>query len=187
MKKYCLILIGIVFILLSCKQKKTTKLNSIISNNIEIDNCQNDIYLDDLKINLIACGNEVEDYSLEQIEQNINIDIYKKENKEADENTSGKNTYWNLGFKDQTGKLSIQIWDKNLPEFYLTSHNINFKIGKEKIKIGDSIEKLKGIIKDYNYTEKKNELYFLIDYSSISFGIKKGNISSIGLTGNYFY
>ena len=187
MKKNCILLIGVLFILLSCKQKKAIKSKDNTDNIIEMNNCQNDIYLDNLKINLIACGKEVEKYTFDKIEQKINLEIYKKESKVADENTGGQNTYWNLEFKDQTGKLSIQIWDKNLPEFYLTNHNVSLKIGKKKIKVGDSTEKLKRIIKNYNYTEKKNELYFLIDYSSISFGIKKGKISSIGLTGNYFY
>ncbi len=174
--------------MLSCEsKKKSDKIDSPKKEITAMNNCQNNIYLDNLKINLIACGNTPENYTLERIEQNIETKISKKENKIADENTGGQETYWNFEFKDQTGKLSLQIWDKKLPEFYLTNHNISFKIGNKKLNVGDPVDNLKTIISKYKYTEKKNEIYFLLDYSSISFGIKSGIITSIGLTGNYFY
>jgi len=149
--------------------------------------CNYDLYLGDLQINTSCNKKTPTDYSISEIKQSFNVPITKEISKVADENTGGNSTYWDFVFKDSSGKLSLEIYDSKLPEFYLTHSNIPVTIGSEVIKVGDSISKLKSFLNTRGFKKQgNNTLFIFIDYNVVTFGIENNSIKYIAFNGNYF-
>ena len=150
--------------------------------------CSDAIFVNNLQINTICYKRTPEAYSILEIKNAFSIPLIKEVSKPADENTGGNETYWNLIFKDQLGKVSFEVYDKKIPEIYITHPSVSVKLGQHTIKVGDSLSKLKNALntKGFNNDDGK-ELFIYFDFNVLTFGIKDSKIEYIAFSGNYFY
>lgn len=149
--------------------------------------CTDNFYLGELQINTAGIKKSPEDYSRAEIKNAFSLPLISEKAQAADENTGGNETYWDFTFKNTEGKLSIEIYDGDLPGFYLTHPDIPVILGQHTFKVGDSVSSLKSSLSIKGYKKEGENLIFIyLDYNVISFGIKDGYVKYIGFDGNDF-
>lgn len=181
MKIHIKLLIILLFAI-SCKAQDKEQLDPLVY-------CSDAIFVNNLQINTICNKRTPEAYSIPEIKSVFSIPIVKEINKPVDEDTGGGNeTYWDLVFKDHLGKVSFEVYDKKIPEIYITNPSVLVKLGVHTFKVGDTVTKLKNALntKGFNNDEDK-ELFIYFDFNVLAFGIEDGKIKYISFSGNYFF
>ena len=151
--------------------------------------CNDVITVNGLQVNTVCNKKIPENYTRDEIVNTFEIPLMREINKPVDENTGGGNeTYWDFVFEDHLGKISFEVYDKKIPELYITHPGVSFKLGSHTLKVGDTLTELKDAlnVKGFNNDEGE-ELYIYIDFNILSFGIEDGKIKYIGFSGNYFF
>lgn len=149
--------------------------------------CNDKLYLGDLQINTACNKKSIENYTVSEIKQTFSLPITKEVNEPANEDTGGNSTYWYFVFKDNLGKVSFEVYDEKLPEFYLTHPDVPVTVGTEAFNIGDSISKVKTALGVNGLKQQgDNTLFIFIDYNVLAFGFENDSIKYIAFNGNYF-